>query len=276
MSLPSLPSLGCHPLMDRISHRGSTVRATRQLLTMPRWLRSCWSHLHGHTRHAVREAGRQALLLIEKVLSWLTGCAWTNVFFASAAKPSLYLALKDLALAVGLMFVAISWLVILGGRMELAAGLDRSEAESYFLCNSASFFVGWAWVVVLRDFAAISGQLALIGPPDTFDVMSLMGLQSKAKLEERSFAAFVGALVGIVIAGPIASVVVIWAKHRFLRAYSRVGQPSTKGLLLDLLVRGADEEEGNEMFSKLGRRTKEGREKVRQEADEDPNASHLL
>ena len=31
--------------------------------------------------------------------------------------------------------------------------------------------------------------------------MSLMGLQSKAKLEERSFAAFVGALVGIVIAG---------------------------------------------------------------------------
>ena len=185
MSLPSLPSLGCHPLMDRISHRGSTGRATRQLLTMPRWLRSCWSHLHGHTRHAVREAGRQALLLIEKVLSWLTGCAWTNVFFASAAKPSLYLALKarrshpsptpspshprhhillsplpipqhapprsvpprqDLALAVGLMFVAISWLVILGGRMELAAGLDRSEAESYFLCNSASFFVGWAWV----------------------------------------------------------------------------------------------------------------------------------
>ena len=41
-------------------------------------------------------------ILVEKVISWLTGCAWTDVFFAAAAKPSLILALQDLAVALSL------------------------------------------------------------------------------------------------------------------------------------------------------------------------------
>ena len=35
-------------------------------------------------------------------------------------------------------------LVALGGQLDLSAGVDRSVVESYFACNSASFFVGWA------------------------------------------------------------------------------------------------------------------------------------
>jgi len=252
--------------------------ATTQILQPPLILQQAWAQTDRRVKHALRESGRQALLLLEKVISWLTGCAWTDVFFASNAKPSVFLALKDVAVAASLLLIAVAWLVILGGRMELSAGVDRSEAESYFLCNSASFFVGWAWVVVLRDFAAVSGQLVISAPPDSFDVLGLVGLESRAQQRERSGAAFFGALGGIVIAGPVATVAVIWAKHRFLTAFTKAGQPSTKGLLLDLLVRGADEEEGNEMFTRLGRRTKEGRERVRQDAElaGSSNANHLL
>jgi hypothetical protein len=56
--------------------------------------------------------------------------------------------------------------VLAGGRLTIESGatVERETVESYFIVNSASFFVGWAWVVALRDIAAVSNQVGrLIG-----------------------------------------------------------------------------------------------------------------
>ena len=34
----------------------------------------------------------------------------------------------------------------------------RESAERYFLTNAGSFIVGWGWVVVLRDLAAVTSD----------------------------------------------------------------------------------------------------------------------
>ena len=118
------------------------------------------------------------------------------------------------------------------------------------------------WVVVLRDLAAIVGQLSL-RPPPTAGLMSLMGLQATQELKQASTAAFIGALVGVICFGPVLSVLVFTAKHRFLAATCRAGLPSTKEFMTVLLMRGAEEEEGNELHSRLGRRLREERDNRR-------------
>ena len=118
----------------------------------------------------------------------------------------------------------------------------------------------------------------MISAPSFLNVPGLSEHESTSKQPEISMSAFLGTLGGVVLAGPLTTLLVIWTKHRLLRAYTRLGQHSSRALLLDLLVRGADEEEGHEMHTRLGRRAKEARERTRKEAEHDEisNPSLLL
>ena len=83
------------------------AHASEPILTLPLAVVRMWERQGPLRRHVVREAARQVLLLVEKVICWLAGCAWTDVFFVNQAKPSLFLALKDLAVAVALTALAV-------------------------------------------------------------------------------------------------------------------------------------------------------------------------
>jgi hypothetical protein len=221
------------------------------------------------SRQSICEAGRQVLLLLEKVIAWITGCAWTNVVFTSNAKPSVWLVFTDGLVATSLTLATLAFLIVIGGQLQLNEHderVDRAVVESYFVCNSASFFVGWSWVVVLRDLAAVSGQLAM---PKTTGLMAFLGFEDAATVERATTSAFWTALVGVTCFGPLLSVLVIWAKQRFLVAYGGVGLPSTRRFLLDLLVRGAEEEEGSDLTTQLGQRHRIQREQHREQVEKE-------
>lgn len=158
-------------------------------------------------------AAIRVLLLCERVLSYVTAWAWTDVFFASASRPSLWGVLRDSGVALGLSVAVIAWLVLVGGALELQAGTDieRSVVESYFVANSASFFVGFAWWKVVRDVAALSGRAAVI---ETAGVG--FSSSSATEVEQYGQREFAGALASNFLFGPVLTVVVIWAKHAYL------------------------------------------------------------
>ena len=178
--------------------------------------------------------------MLERVLTYVTAWAWTDVFFASAATPSVWTLLTDCLSAIGLSLAVVMWLVFFGsalqagGALEISedstAGIDRSGVESYFMANSASFFVGFAWWKVLRDLAAVSGRVALAGPHAESDAILLdtaVGTEGDLfnfyhlleRVQQAETREFYGSLVGNLIYGPVLSVVIIWAKHvAFARA----------------------------------------------------------
>jgi hypothetical protein len=165
----------------------------------------------------LRPAAMRVLLLCERVLSYVTAWAWTDVFFASASRPSLWGVLKDSGVALTLSLAVIAWLVLVGGALELRVGADveRSVVESYFVANSASFFVGFAWWKVLRDLAALSGRAAVphLSPYD--EPLA----QVERDVEAYSTYEFAGALAGNFFYGPVLTFVVIWAKHVYLSTF---------------------------------------------------------
>ena len=207
-------------------------------------------------RKEARTAAVQMLMLFEKVLSWIAGCAWTDVFFAShAADPTGWLTFKDFAVAVALTVLALAWMVLTGGIDDKVLGLeqgsradgsevDRSHVESYFLVYSGSFFVGWSWVVVLRDLAAISGQAKL--QPIRGDwyggFAHVLGLETVETVRAAEYSAFARSLLMIIVFGPLLTVLVIWAKHVALRVYGRAGGKNTKQKLMNLLAKAASED----------------------------------
>lgn len=173
-----------------------------------------------------RGAATELILLCERVLSFVTAWAWTDVFFAWGAQPSGWLTVKDIGIAVTLTLVTILWLASVGGSLAVNAAFERSQIESFFVAHSASFFVGWSWWKVLRDLAAISGRAALptsLASPHDIDrvreKLNNVGLNDEAlyayvhEAESRELA---GALLGNVLFGPVLTVIMIWAKHFLL------------------------------------------------------------
>lgn len=202
-------------------------------------------------RRAVRAAGVQVLILFEKVISWLAGVAWTDVFFATSAQPGVWLALQHTALAIALTSAVLAWLVFAGGRLNLDASVeDRAEIESYFVVQSASFFVGWSWVVVLRDVAALLGQAELRPQGIAGGVAHLLGLESVETVRHAAFMAWLRSFGIMLFFGPVLSGVVIWGKHVALRAYGRAGGVKARQRLLGLLAKAHSEDK--ELATRLG------------------------
>jgi hypothetical protein len=132
--------------------------------------------------------------------------------------------------------LVLLWLLFAGGQLAVDGAAGRDTVESYFMVNSASFFVGWAWVVTLRDLAAISGQVAVSRPDSMVDsVASVFGLQSAEAVRHAETMSFVRALAGVFLLGPVLSVVVVQLKGAALRAYGDVGGTGVKQRLQDMM-----------------------------------------
>jgi hypothetical protein len=176
----------------------------------------------------LRAAMTRVLLLVERVFAYVTAWAWCDVLSVQSPRPSVWLVLKDSVVAVLLTCAILTWLVFIGGSLEYRAGVERHVVESYFIANSASFFVGWTWWKVLRDLAAVSGRAAILTDDITHELPATpvpIGSLDKIMRDEaivqevelvqgvgqREYA---GALLSNVFLGPVLSVVVIWAKHK--------------------------------------------------------------
>lgn len=114
--------------------------------------------------------------------------------------------------------------------LRLSPPFHRPSAD---LTSSSTFFVGWAWVVFLRDCAGASGQSVLrvymastVGASAT--TMGLVDAERAQKvLHQTDEWAFAGALGGVLLFGPLLSVVVLTAKHRVLAAFAKLSDKKT-------------------------------------------------
>jgi len=88
-----------------------------------------------------------------------------------------------------------------------AAASGRGAVEAYYVSNSFAFFAGWAWVVLLRDLAALVGQQAVLRETRR---NSFLGLASLDRVE---LSAFGGQLASLVLFGPVLS----WLVYRVRR-----------------------------------------------------------
>ena len=113
----------------------------------------------------------------------------------------------------------------------------------HYLTSSSTFFVGWAWVVFLRDAAALVGQESLklavthqvVSPTGgsgagtaTQGLARMVGLVSLDKaLSEFGDFAFTGALASVIAFGPMLSFCVIAAKSRLVRTFEKLSVKQT-------------------------------------------------
>jgi len=178
----------------------------------------------------IRAALLQLLTLLESTAGWVTGCAWTNAVTASfgtlQSPPTLEFSvtLSDAALAVGLTLLAVAWLVVTtvatsdgggggggggdggdggGGGARGAEGDDekRRAVERYFVTNALAFFVGWAWVIFLRDLTTLVATLG--GTPGAW--------------------AYAREGASVVVFGPVLTLLLLRFKEASLRALDRGG-----------------------------------------------------
>ena len=118
------------------------------------------------------------------------------------------------------------------------------------MVNSASFFVGWSWVVVLRDVAAVN-RFVELRPLERVSA-AFFGMGSTETVRTAVGMAELHSLGLVVLFGPVLTVVLIWCKGVALRAYSKVGGGTTKERLVHLLAKAAEED--SELSTKFGRR----------------------
>lgn len=241
---------------DATTGEAPTGKAAALAVCSPSW----WCH-------ESRSAAVQVLLLVEKVLAWMAGCAWTDVFFSNTAPdPNGWLAAKDLAVAMALSCLMLAWLVFEGDLDDAVLGIaqgaqgahgasrravDRSFVESHFVVYSASFFVGWSWVVFLRDVAATTGQAKLRPPEGDYlgTLAHLVGLETVETVRTAEFNAFIRSLIMLVVFGPVLTALTIYLKGVALRVYARGGGTHAKQKLKDLLAQA--EVEDRELATKL-------------------------
>eukprot|EP00966_Prymnesium_polylepis_P274729 6347274-Prymnesium_polylepis.1 len=118
------------------------------------------------------------------------------------------------------------------------------------MVNSASFFVGWSWVVVLRDVAAVNRFVEL--RPFERVRAAFFGMGSSETVRTAVGMAELYSLGFVVFFGPVLTVLLIWCKGVALRAYSKVGGGTTRERLVHLLTKAAEED--SELSTKFGRR----------------------
>ena len=103
----------------------------------------------------------------------MAGCAWTdvviNLFPTMGTHQDTFLTASVNALTASLLsIVAVFWLVFSGEDPNTTPWnevLSRDDVEQYFISGAMAFFVGWAWVLVLRD--------VYVGLSDLFGAASL-------------------------------------------------------------------------------------------------------
>ncbi len=96
--------------------------------------------------------------MIQNALSFVVGCAWSDIitllFLTLGQAPTPVVLLKNVGITVGLTLIVAYFIVVTGKKYELADAASREATELFLLINGAAFFVGWTWLVVIRDLHA--------------------------------------------------------------------------------------------------------------------------
>ena len=148
--------------------------------------------------------------LVQGTLGWVAGCAWTDVavdLFPSLSLPptSHSILLANVGVALGLTALSTCWLVF-GAASSVSLSeedmTNREAVEAYFLTGAMSFFVGWAWVLVIRDSFHPFGQAVGALVDDAFGSLEL----EDGSYVHTAWAArggYIGQLVSVLIFAPV-------------------------------------------------------------------------
>jgi hypothetical protein len=104
------------------------------------------------TEHAIAFSN-----ILQRGLSWVAGCAWSDELFAWApslsADPYVSTIIKNLVLISALTLISLVWLIATAPNPGAAAASmsDRSEVEKTFISDAMAFFVLSGWLVVVRN-----------------------------------------------------------------------------------------------------------------------------
>ena len=162
----------------------------------------------------------QYLLLLEATFGWVTGCAWTDALVAytplgenTIERP--WVAAEDLLVASAFTALGVLWLVSTGQAVGASAAVvhhARAHAEAAFATNALCFFVGWSWVVVLRDgtalvFLALARHVASLGETVSSrnETLAVQGFVAELGFVAEGCTAF--------LLGPGLTVAALWAAH---------------------------------------------------------------
>jgi len=101
--------------------------------------------------------------MVQTALSFVVGCAWSDIvallFLSLGLAPSALVLAQNLGVTVGLTLLVSFFIVRTGKAYELTNAASREATEAFLLINGAAFFVGWTWLVVIRDLHAQYNRL---------------------------------------------------------------------------------------------------------------------
>ena len=181
----------------------------------------------------------QYLLLLEATFGWVTGCAWTDALVAytplgenTIERP--WVAAEDLLVASAFTALGVLWLVSTGQAVGASAAVvhhAREHAEAAFATNALCFFVGWSWVVVLRDgtalvFLALARHVASLGETVSSrnETLAVQGFVAELGFVAEGCTAF--------LLGPGLTVAALWAgMSSYVPSRRRHGSPHTPASL---------------------------------------------
>ena len=189
--------------------------------------------------------------LFKGSLGWTSGCSWTNVATAifptmvapTGTVPNPWTIIANFSIALLLSMMALLWLILSGDDPTAVPWnemLAREDVEHYFMTGSFSFFVGWAWVIVLRGAYVYLGRVVDFfarGANFLLDV-------SPAKMHRAA------ELASVVLFLPLLTAFFFVLKHRMKKAYrDAIGLRAKRSW--SLLV-GKSAKEGSKLHSFLG------------------------
>ena len=190
----------------------------------------------------------QCCELLESTMGWTTGCAWTDALIAytplavnTIEQPAV--ALQDMAVAAAFTCLGCCWLLLSGQGRTASSGSggaltrpneERSHVEAAFATNAFIFFVGWSWVVVLRDGTALVFLGAeVLGASASARMTGVVHRHTRAHEVAGKVALLAEGLCTFML-GPVLTVAVLWAhgKVRPLEVLERrlTGRSSEDGV----------------------------------------------
>lgn len=130
--------------------------------------------------------------------------------------PTVQVLLGDVAASLCFTLLAVLWLLYVAEdpfAYDDVKKLERSTVERFFITNALSFFVGWTYIVWMRDVVTLLGES--IG-------------------KDGANWGFFGQVALVAFFGPVLTSLLIWGKMCFLRSYkaprARDGSAATRPL----------------------------------------------
>jgi hypothetical protein len=96
--------------------------------------------------------------VLQMTFSFVVGCAWsdivTMVFTSLGEAPTLPVLGQNVLVTIAISWAVSYYLIKSGSEYANADESSREATEAYLIINGAAFFVGWTWLVVIRDVHA--------------------------------------------------------------------------------------------------------------------------